>query len=82
MKTFFTVLMLCFTTVAFGADAAPAAVPASTGIFAWFQSNTNAVIVVALAVSEFLSLIPAFQGNGILDTIIKALKALSAKPTE
>ena len=85
MKKFFLFLALVVVFVAavcFGADAvvpAAAAVPA-VGFMDWFKQNATAVIGAALALSEVLSLIPAFQGNGILDTIIKALKVMSEKP--
>jgi len=72
---------------AFAADpaattaAAPAAAAADPSLFAWFVANKAAIFGVALAISEFLTLIPGFKGNGILDTIIQALKVLSAKET-
>lgn len=82
MKTIFTVLMLmvvAFTVPAMAADAAPAAATAPS-FMAWLQANTTLILGLALAISELLAAIPAFNGNGILDTIIKALQALSAKP--
>lgn len=83
MKSFISILFLLVLVAvsAFATTAAPvvAAVPAPT-LFGWFQANTPVILGVALAVSELLSVIPAFKGNGILDTIIKALHALSDKP--
>lgn len=42
--------------------------------------TVNAVVIlgVLLAVSELLSLLPWFKGNGLLDAIIKGLKFLIA----
>jgi len=57
------------------------AATAAPSIMAWFQANQAAIFGLALAISEFLALIPAFKGNGILDTIIKALKLLTGKDT-
>jgi hypothetical protein len=79
-------LMVVFAVAAaFGADPvaiAPAAVaPAAPSILAWFIANQAYVFAACLAVSEMLSLIPGFKGNGILDTIIKALVQLSGKAT-
>lgn len=75
-------LLLAAVTV-FGADAvAPAAVAvpaASNSTMAWIMANATAIFAVALAVSEFLALIPGLQGNGILDAIIKALRSLAGK---
>lgn len=34
------------------------------------------ILAVLLAISESLALSPAFQGNGILDCLIRTLKAL------
>jgi len=59
----------------------PATATASPSIMAWLQTNQAAIFGLALAISEFLSLIPGFKGNGILDTIIKALKLLTGKDT-
>lgn len=65
--------------------AAPGTTPATAtttpSIMAWFQANQAAIFGLALAISEFLALIPAFKGNGILDTVIKALKLLTGKDT-
>ncbi len=88
-KLIFLVVLVALATVAFAADpvvpvaAAPAATAAATvGFLDWFKQNSGAVLGFALAFSELLSLIPAFKGNGILDTIIKALQSLSTKPAE
>lgn len=80
MRKLILLAILGFATLAFGADVVPVAVPAQTGVISWFQANTNAVLYMALVISEVMALIPGFQGNGILDTIIKALQALGAKP--
>ncbi len=37
------------------------------------------ILTVLLGISEALAMIPALKANGILDGIIKALKALGAK---
>jgi len=37
------------------------------------------ILAVLLGISESLALIPALKGNGILDGVIKALKALGGK---
>lgn len=87
-KLIFLVVLVALATVAFAADpvvpvAAPAAAATATvGFLDWFKQNSGAVLGFALAFSELLSLIPAFKGNGILDTIIKALQSLSTKPAE
>ena len=85
MKKVFLFLVLALVTMAavcFGADAiAPVvATPASVGFLDWFKQNTALVLGVALAISELLAQIPTFKGNGIVDTIIKALRVLSEKP--
>jgi hypothetical protein len=83
MKKIFLFMVVCVAMlvgVCFGADVvAVAPAPAPVGFLDWFKANTPAVLGVALALSELLSLIPAFKGNGILDTIVKGLKALSNK---
>lgn len=85
MKRFFLpfiIVAVALAGYAFAADPAAPAVPAaSVGFLDWFKQNTGPVLAVALAISELLSLIPAFRGNGILDTILKALHALSDKQT-
>lgn len=87
-KLIFLVVLVALATVAFAADpVVPAAAPAvaaqgAVGFLDWFKQNSGAVLGFALAFSELLSLIPAFKGNGILDTIIKALQSLSTKPAE
>jgi hypothetical protein len=40
------------------------------------------ILAVALALSEALALIPALKANGILDGIIKTLKALKSEPSK
>lgn len=76
------VLLLVMCVAGAFAETAPAAAPAAPSLFDWFMANKTAVFGVALAISEFLSIIPAFKGNGILDTIIKALQTLSGKEQE
>lgn len=90
MKRIITLIVfMALCTAAMAAD--PAAVtpvtpvtaaPAAVGFLDWFRQNTATVLGFALAFSELLSLIPAFKGNGLLDSIIKALQALSSKPAE
>ena len=82
MKKLFCLLAVLGVLVSSVAMAADAVVPAATtpSLMAWFQANTAVILGVALAISELLAQIPAFKGNGILDTIIKALQALSEKP--
>jgi len=79
----FVLLALAMVAGAFGADPVAvvpvAAAPAAPSILSWFMANQAAVFAAALAMSELLSLIPGFKGNGILDTIIKALVQLSGK---
>ena len=81
MKRIFLVLlvvwMMLFVTIAFAAEAVTPA--ASQSLFDWLTVNAAIILGAALAVSEALALIPAFQGNGILDTIIKFLKLIMAK---
>lgn len=43
------------------------------------QENILLILSVALGVSEALALIPAIKANGIVDGIIKVLKALLGK---
>lgn len=85
----FTLLFLCLAAVAFAAD--PAAVaPLDSGNIAaaepsialWIKAYLPIILGVALAISEGLAVIPQFQGNGLLDTIIKSLRALSGKPAD
>lgn len=76
---FFSILLAC--SIAFGTEApAPAIAAQSPSIMTWIMSNSAAIFGVCLAISEFMALIPGFQGNGILDAIIKALTVLSKKP--
>lgn len=81
--SFICLSLLLAAVTAFGADAvapATAAAPAtSSSTMAWIMANATAIFAVALAVSEFLALIPGLQGNGILDAIIKALRSLAGK---
>lgn len=84
MKRIISLLVLIaltiITALAFAADppATAAAVPVpSTSFMAWFSVNENAILKFALSVSEFLGVFTMFKGNGILDSIVKGLKALS-----
>lgn len=43
------------------------------------MENLPLILAVLLGLSESLALIPALKANGILDGVIKALKALGAK---
>lgn len=43
------------------------------------MENILIYLSVALLISEALALIPALSGNGILDVIIKVLKAIAPK---
>jgi hypothetical protein len=83
LSTLILIAVVICTAIAFAAEpaAVPAAVPAigEPSILAWFVVNKAAVLGAALALSELLSLIPAFKGNGIMDTVLKALQTLSAK---
>ena len=91
-RIMFYVLALLLITVAVASAAAvatvaapvvaavPTVVAASPSFMDWIMGNKTAIFGVCLAISEFMSLIPAFKGNGILDTIIKALELLSNKP--
>jgi hypothetical protein len=45
----------------------------------WMQTNSAYIIAVLLAISELMALIPALKGNGIIDSVIKMLKAMAAK---
>lgn len=78
MKTLIRLVILMAltlaTAVAFAAT--PDAAPAAPTFLGWFTANENGLLKFALALSEFLALFKVFQGNGILDTIIKGLKAL------
>jgi len=74
-------IICAIAPLAFAADPAATTAAADPSLFAWFVANKAAIFGVALAISEFLTLIPGFKGNGILDTIIQALKVLSAKET-
>lgn len=42
-------------------------------------ANLPIVLAVLLGISESLALIPALSANGILDAVIKALKAVAPK---
>lgn len=69
------VLLPCLV---FGIEAATPT--ASVGVMEWVMMNKIAVLTLLLAISEFLALIPGIQGNGILDSIIKLLKAVATPP--
>jgi hypothetical protein len=76
------VIVACTAALALGVDVVPVAAAPAPSILDWFMVNKAAVFGAALAFSELLSLIPSFKGNGILDTIIKALVQLSGKPPQ
>lgn len=80
LKSIFTLVVLVIvsmvTVIAFAADPAAVAAPAPVSLVGWFSSNEVPILKLALALSEFLALFKVFQGNGILDTIIKGLRAL------
>jgi len=73
-------IIICTAALALGADVAPIVAVPSPSILDWFAVNKAVIFGAALAISELLSLIPGFQGNGILDTIKKGLALLSGKP--
>jgi hypothetical protein len=80
----FSALVALADAVAPGAASAvtPVVASAPPSLLQWFIANSTAVFATLLVMSELLSLIPAFKGNGILHTIIEALKALSQKPAD
>lgn len=41
--------------------------------------NLHIILLVLLGISESLALVPALKSNGILDMVIKFLKALTKK---
>ncbi len=79
-----TAFLLAIAGVVLAAEAvapgvtAPAAA-AAPSLVAWFQANQVYVYGALLAISELLGVVPQFQGNGVIDTIIKAIKLLMAK---
>lgn len=80
LLTLTLLFVVTVTLAAFGADPAPgAAAPVAPALADWLMLNKAAIFGVCLAISEFLSLIPGFHGNGILDTVIKALRMLTGK---
>jgi len=70
--------VLTIATLSGAADQA-ATTTTDTGAIAWITANSAAIFGLLLAISEFMALIPGLKGNGILDSIIKTLKALSGK---
>ena len=78
-KLFSATVILIILSIAAIVLAADAATVPQVSLFDWFLQNKAAILAAALAFSEVLSLIPAFKGNGIIDTIIKALQTLSGK---
>lgn len=42
-------------------------------------SNAGVYLAVALGISEALSLIPAIKANGIIDVVIRILRAVASK---
>ena len=45
----------------------------------WTMANWPYIVAVLLAISELMAVIPKFQGNGILDAIIKILQTAAKK---
>lgn len=91
-KSTFTSLLIimCLALLSAVAFAAETVAPGSTTtaaqaaqptIMQWLTANLATVFLVLLGISEALSLLPWFKGNGILDMIIKALRTLAGKPT-
>lgn len=81
-KLIFMMTMIAFAMIAVTVPAMAADVVApspATGFVGWVMANTTAIVVVLLAVSEFLALIPGLSGNGILDSIIRILKSMAGK---
>lgn len=92
LKSIFTALLIivCLVLLSAFAFAAETIAPGSTTITAqaaqptvmqWLTANLATVFLVLLGISESLSLLPWFKGNGILDMIIKALRTLAGKPS-
>ncbi|MDA8413008.1 MAG: hypothetical protein M0023_04380 [Desulfobacteraceae bacterium] len=78
----FTLIVLVCAVTAFAADpvATVAVAPIATvSILDWFKQNSAAIFGALFAISEVLGAIPGFKGNGIFDTIVKALSILSNK---
>lgn len=79
------IAMAVCCTMVFGADTAATTTAVATTttqsvtFLSWCQAHTAAIFGIALAISEFLAMIPSLSGNGILDAIIKALKVLLGK---
>jgi len=61
--------------------AAPAATQPDPSIVAWFSLYKSYIFAAALTLGELMAVTPWFKGNGIIDTIIKALKMLCSKET-
>lgn len=81
MKRFllFALVVLCLVWNAAFAATTGVTVAPNPSLLDWFAANKTVIFGAALALSELLAIIPAFKGNGILDTIIKALQMLSGK---
>ena len=76
------IVILAVCSIATAAESAAIAVaPAvvAPSMIEWFVVNKAAVFGCLLGISELLSLTPGFKGNGIFDTILKALTSLSGK---
>lgn len=71
-------IALLYAVAAIAAPEAAAVVPPES-LFVWVQANEKVLLRFALGVSEFLALFKAFQGNGIVDTFIKAIKLLQVQ---
>ena len=72
------VLALPLAAVCFAAPDTAVIVYQPPTLMAWFTVNEKVIMRLALSISEFLALFKFFQGNGILDTFIKAGKSLTA----
>lgn len=48
-------------------------------VYQWLMANYGLVLAVLLGISESLALIPQLKANGVLDWLIKTLKALAPK---
>jgi hypothetical protein len=89
MRKLFSLVMLVFTlavlaVTAFAADPVAVVAAAATpvvqvSIVDWFKQNAAVIFSALFGISEVLGMIPGFKGNGIFDTIVKALQILSNK---
>lgn len=73
------IVLIAVVAIAAISGAAEAVAAPAPSLLSWFMANSTVILAMLLAVTEVLALIPGFKGNGILDTIIKALQVLSKK---